>query len=36
MYVVVKEDVYRRLREDSLTEQSDRSLYEFEDFQPLE
>ena len=35
MYVMVKEEVYRRLLETMEMDQSDLSLYEYEEFEPL-
>jgi hypothetical protein len=35
MYVMVKEEVYRRMLEITREDQSDLSLYEYEEFEPL-
>jgi hypothetical protein len=35
IYVVIPEEVYRRLRDSRPIERSDPSLFEFEDYQPL-
>jgi hypothetical protein len=35
-YVLMKEEVYRRLKQTVELEQSDRSLYEYQDFRPID
>jgi hypothetical protein len=35
-YVLLKEDVYRRLKEAVALEHSDRSLYEYEEFRTVD
>lgn len=35
MYVMVKEEVYNRLLQTMELDQSDESLYEFDDYRPL-
>jgi hypothetical protein len=35
-YVLVREDVYRRLQELEVVEEIDPSCFEFDDFEPLE
>ena len=36
VFVVIRQEVFRRLRESVEIEHSDPSLFEFEDFQPLQ
>jgi hypothetical protein len=36
IYIVIREDLYERLREAMQLDRSDRSLYEYEEFRPLE
>jgi hypothetical protein len=35
VYIVIKEDVFTRLRKSAAIEHSDPSLFEFEDYKPL-